>query len=105
MRRVFQRAFALATASAAFAGALLVPFYLVSPFVGYDFMLKAFVISIIGGLGSLPGALLAGLVVGVIEAAGDYFLTASLATALVFGLLLVCLLVRPSGLFGTAPAA
>ena len=45
------------------------------------------------------------LVVGVIEAAGDYFLTASLATALVFGLLLVCLLVRPSGLFGTAPAA
>jgi branched-chain amino acid transport system permease protein len=104
MQRVFQRAFAIATASAAFAGALLVPFYLVNPFVGYDFMLKSFVISIIGGLGSLPGALLAGLLVGVIEAAGDYFLTASLGTALVFGLLVACLLVRPSGLFGTVQA-
>ena len=53
---------------AAFAGAMLVPFYLISPFVGYDFMLKVFVISIIGGLGSLPGAVLAGLMIGVVEA-------------------------------------
>ena len=56
IQRVFIQAFALATAMAAFAGAMLVPFYLINPFIGYDFMLKAFVISIIGGLGSLPGA-------------------------------------------------
>lgn len=102
IRRVFLRAFALATAAAAFAGALLIPFYLVNPFVGYDFMLKSFVIAIIGGLGSLPGALVAGLLVGFIEAAGNFFLTASLGTALVFALLVLFLLVRPSGLFGTA---
>jgi branched-chain amino acid transport system permease protein len=102
--RVFLRAFALATATAAFAGAMVVPFYLVSPFVGYDFMLKAFVISIIGGLGSLPGAVLAGLMIGVVEALGGFFLTASYATALVFAILMLVLLVRPSGLMGSLHA-
>jgi branched-chain amino acid transport system permease protein len=99
--RVFIQAFALSTAMAAFAGAMLVPFYLINPFVGYDFMLKAFVISIIGGLGSLPGAVLAGLIIGVVEALGDFYLTASYATALVFGLLILVLLWRPFGLMGS----
>lgn len=100
IRRVFMRAVALATATAAVAGAIVLPFYLLSPFVGYDFMLKAFVISIIGGLGSLPGALIAGLLVGVIEAVSGLYLDSSLGTALVFSLLIVTLLIRPSGLFG-----
>jgi branched-chain amino acid transport system permease protein len=99
--RVFIQAFALSTAMAAFAGAMLVPFYLINPFVGYDFMLKAFVISIIGGLGSLPGAVLAGLIIGIIEGLGDFYLTASYATALMFGLLILMLLLRPSGLMGS----
>ncbi len=102
--RVFRNAFALATCTAAFAGALLIPFSLVNPFVGHGFMLKSFVIAIVGGLGSLPGALLAGLLVGIIEAGGDFFLTSSLSTALVFGLLMIMLLVRPAGFFGTAKA-
>jgi branched-chain amino acid transport system permease protein len=99
--RVFLQAFALAVAMAAFAGAMLVPFYLINPYVGYDFMLKAFVISIIGGLGSLPGAVIAGLLIGVVEAIAGFYLTASQATALVFGILMVVLLVRPSGLMGS----
>jgi branched-chain amino acid transport system permease protein len=101
IQRVFIQAFALATAMAAFAGAMLVPFYLVNPFIGYDFMLKAFVIAIIGGLGSLPGAVLAGLIIGVVEAFGGFYLTASYATALVFGLLMLVLLFRPAGLMGS----
>jgi len=101
IQRVFIQAFALATAMAAFAGAMLVPFYLINPFIGYDFMLKAFVIAIIGGLGSLPGAVLAGLIIGVVEAFGDFYLTASYATALVFGLLMLVLLFRPAGLMGS----
>jgi branched-chain amino acid transport system permease protein len=100
IRRVFLRAFALATGTAAVAGILLLPFYLVNPFVGHDFMLKAFVIAILGGLGSLPGALVAGLLVGMLEAAGGLFVTASLGNTLVFALLMVVLLVRPWGLFG-----
>jgi branched-chain amino acid transport system permease protein len=62
------------------------------------------VISIIGGLGSVPGAILAGLLIGVVEALGSFFLTASYATALVFGMLMVVLLVRPSGLMGSMHA-
>jgi branched-chain amino acid transport system permease protein len=100
--RVFLLAFALSTAIAAFAGAMVVPFFLISPFSGYDLMLKAFIIAIIGGLGSLPGALFGGLLVGLIEAAGGFFLTASLSTAMVFGLLVVTLLLRPDGLFGVS---
>jgi branched-chain amino acid transport system permease protein len=100
--RVFLQAFALATGLAAFAGAMLVPFYLINPYIGYEFMLKAFVIAIIGGLGSLPGAVLAGLLIGVVEAIGSFYLTASYATALVFGLLMLVLFLRPSGLMGTA---
>jgi branched-chain amino acid transport system permease protein len=99
--RVFLQAFALASAMAAFAGAMLVPFYLINPFVGYDFMLKAFVISIIGGLGSLPGAVVAGLLIGVVEAIASFYLSASQATALVFGILMLVLLLRPSGLMGS----
>jgi branched-chain amino acid transport system permease protein len=102
--RVFRNAFALSTCTAAFAGALIIPFSLVNPFVGHGFMLKSFVIAIVGGLGSLPGALLAGFLVGIIEAGGDFFLTSSLSTALVFGLLMVMLLVRPAGFFGAARA-
>jgi branched-chain amino acid transport system permease protein len=100
--RVFLLAFALSTAIAAFAGAMVVPFFLISPFTGYDLMLKAFIIAIIGGLGSLPGALFGGLLVGLIEAAGGFFLTASLSTAMVFGLLVVTLLLRPDGLFAAS---
>jgi branched-chain amino acid transport system permease protein len=101
IQRVFLQAFALAVAMAAFAGAMLVPFYLITPFIGYDFMLKAFVISILGGLGSLPGAVLAGLLIGLVEALGGFFLTAAYATALVFALLIAVLLLRPSGLMGS----
>lgn len=100
--RVFIGAFALSTALAALAGGLLMPFYLIDPFVGNDFMLRAFVISVIGGFGSVPGALIAGLMVGLIEAAGNLLITSSLANVLVFALLIMTLLFRPWGLFGRA---
>jgi branched-chain amino acid transport system permease protein len=67
-------------------------------------MLKAFIISIIGGLGSLPGAVLAGMLIGVIEAIGSFYLTASYATAMVFTLLMLMLLLRPSGIMGSSRA-
>ncbi len=99
IEKVFRWAFALATATGAMAAGLLLPMYLVSPFVGHDFMLKAFVVAIIGGLGSFPGALFAGLLIGVIEALSGLFIGASLGSAVVFALLLLTLLVRPEGLF------
>lgn len=101
---VFLRAFIISVCSAALAGALIVPFYLVNPYVGHAFILKSFIIAIVGGLGSLPGAFVAGLLVGLLEAAGDFFLTSSFGTAMVFALLILVLLIKPAGLFGTAKA-
>lgn len=100
--RVYLLAFALGTAAAALAGAVMVPFSLVSPFVGHEFMLKAFVIAVIGGLGSVGGALLGGLLIGLVEAGATLFISASLSNAIVFAILIVVLLFRPWGILGQA---
>jgi branched-chain amino acid transport system permease protein len=97
--RLFRTTFALSVAAAALAGAVLTPFYLVSPFVGGELLLKAFVVMVIGGMGNVVGALLGGLIVGVVEAVASVFVTASLGNAIVFALLILILLVRPAGLF------
>ncbi len=95
---VYLWAFAIGTALAAAAGVVMMPFALVSPFVAGDFLMKSFVIAIVGGLGSVPGALVAGLLIGVAEALSGLYLTDSFGNVVVFGILIVTLLVRPSGL-------
>jgi len=100
--RVYLLAFALGTVAAALAGAVMVPFSLVGPFVGDEFMLKAFVIAVVGGLGSVSGALVAGLLIGVVESVSNLYITASLGNAIVFVILIAVLLLRPWGLLGQA---
>jgi branched-chain amino acid transport system permease protein len=92
----------LGTVAAALAGAVIVPFSLVSPFVGNEFMLKAFVIAVIGGLGSVGGALAGGLVIGLVEALSSLWISASLGSAILFAILILVLLCRPWGIFGRA---
>ena len=100
--RVYLFAFALGTVAAALAGAVMVPFALVSPFVGNDFMLKAFVIAVLGGLGSVGGALFGGMLIGLIEAVSSLYISASLGNAIVFAVLIGVLLYRPWGILGQA---
>jgi branched-chain amino acid transport system permease protein len=100
--RVYLLAFALGTVAAGLAGAVMVPFSLVSPFVGNEFMLKAFVIAVLGGLGSVGGALLGGLLIGLIEAVSTLYISASLGNAIVFAVLIAVLLFRPWGILGQA---
>lgn len=100
--RVYLLAFALGTVAAALAGAVMVPFSLVGPFVGDEFMLKAFVIAVVGGLGSVSGGLVAGLLIGLVEAISSLYITASLGNAIVFAILIAVLLFRPWGLLGQA---
>jgi branched-chain amino acid transport system permease protein len=97
--RVFRNTFALSVAAACLAGAVLTPFYLISPFVGNELLLKAFVVMVVGGMGNVAGAWLSGVIVGVVEALAVVFVTASLVNAIVFALLIVILLLRPTGLF------
>jgi branched-chain amino acid transport system permease protein len=102
VRRVYLVSFSLGTVAAALAGAVIVPFSLVSPFVGHEFMLKAFVIAVVGGLGSVAGALVGGLLIGFVEAVTSLYIEASLGNAMVFAILIAVLLFRPWGLLGQA---
>jgi len=72
--------------------------------MGEPLLLRAFVIVILGGLGSIPGALIAGLIIGIVQTLGIAYVSAGMAEAIVFLALFVVILVRPTGLFGQAGA-
>ena len=98
--KIYNTAFGLGTATAGIAAVTLIPFYNVFPTVGVLFDIKGFIIVVLGGLGSIPGALIGGIIVGLIESVGPEFMTATWTEAIVYGLFLIVLFVKPSGLFG-----
>jgi branched-chain amino acid transport system permease protein len=93
-------AFAIGVALAGLAGALLAPLFLVYPTNGAVTTVKGFEIIVIGGLGSIPGALIGGVLLGVVESLGAAFISSPYQNAYGFALVLLILLVRPYGLFG-----
>ncbi|MGN6571012.1 MAG: branched-chain amino acid ABC transporter permease [Pseudolabrys sp.] len=98
--RIKRIAFAISIATASLAGAFLIIIQPVIPSVGRDYIGRIFAICVLGGLGSLPGTLIAALLLGVIESITSTFYGPSWAPAVSFGILLLTLAVRPSGLFG-----
>lgn len=102
VRLVYMVAFGLGIALTASAGALLVMYFPASPTVGFEFIVLMFVIVVAGGLGSVKGALVAGLLIGVIEGLSTVWLPLELQPATIFVLFLLVILLRPQGLFGTA---
>jgi branched-chain amino acid transport system permease protein len=92
--------FALGAAMAGLAGVLMAPTFASDPQLGVRFLIKAFAVIIVGGMGSYPGAIAAALLLGVIEVFGGYFTGAVIGSALLFLLMLAVLLVRPRGLLG-----
>ena len=97
---VYAVTFGLGTACVAVAACLLIPTYYVNPTAGNAFVLIAFTIVVLGGMGSVLGALVSGLIVGVVESLSTIFLGESLGQIGIFLIFIVMLLVRPSGLFG-----
>jgi branched-chain amino acid transport system permease protein len=93
--------FVMSTAIAALAGALLAPITMFSPLMGQAVLIKAFVVVVIGGMGNVSGAVVCGLMLGVLEAVLGRVMTPGLALALIYALLVVALLIRPRGLFGS----
>jgi branched-chain amino acid transport system permease protein len=100
VRRVYAVAFGVGAACVGAAGALVAPLLPFEPATGLSRSVTSFNIVIIGGMGSLPGAFLAGLLVSVAESLGAVLLAPSLKELASFSLLIVILLVRPAGLFG-----
>ena len=93
--------FAIGSALAAVAGVLFVSSYgFVGPYTGSLPGIKAFVAAVLGGIGSIPGAMLGGILLGIIESLSKAYISTNLADAIVFGVLIVVLLVKPSGLLG-----
>jgi branched-chain amino acid transport system permease protein len=98
--RIKRIAFGISIATASLAGAFLIIIQPVIPSVGRDYIGRIFAICVLGGLGSLPGTLIAALLLGVIESITSTFYGPSWAPAVSFGILLLTLAVRPSGLLG-----
>ena len=97
---IYAVTFGLGTACVAIAACLLIPTYYVNPTVGEAFVLIAFTIVVLGGMGSVPGALIGGLLIGVVESLSGLFLGESLGQVGIFLIFIMVLLVRPTGLFG-----
>src|SRR5260370_41772439 len=98
--RVRIATFALGTAMAGLAGVLVAPAFAMDPQLGSRFIIKAFAVIIVGGMGSYPGAIVAALLLGVIEVVGSYFAGAVIGSAFLYLIMLGVLLVRPRGLLG-----
>lgn len=97
---IYALTFGLGTACVAIAACLLIPTFYVNPTVGNAFVLVAFTIVVLGGMGSVLGALVGALLIGVVESLSGLFLGESLGQIGIFVIFIAVLLVRPSGLFG-----
>ncbi|WP_420392357.1 branched-chain amino acid ABC transporter permease [Acuticoccus sp.] len=98
--RIAFAGFMIATGLGALAGVLIAPISVVTPVIGADYLIKGFIAVIVGGLGSVPGAIVGGLFIALIETVGGYYYDPSTATVATFALVIVVLLVRPQGLLG-----
>jgi branched-chain amino acid transport system permease protein len=97
---VYAGTFAFGVALAGLSGVLLAPIYSVFPTMGKDFVLMAFSVVIVGGLGSIKGAVVAGIVLTQIQAIASLYISPSWTDPLVFAIMVAVLMVRPQGLFG-----
>jgi branched-chain amino acid transport system permease protein len=103
VKRLYALTFGLGAVCVAVAGCALTLLIDVTPSLGPQYTLLAFVIVIVGGLGSMLGALVGGVLIGVSEALAGLLISPSAKSMLSFGLLIVVLIVRPQGLFGRKP--
>jgi branched-chain amino acid transport system permease protein len=100
VKHVYAVTFGIGAACLAVAACLLMPFFYVNPRVGNAFVLVAFTIVVLGGMGSVPGALIGGLFIGVVESLSGLYFGDSLGQIGIFLIFILVLLFRPTGLFG-----
>jgi branched-chain amino acid transport system permease protein len=104
VKRLYALTFGLGAACLGAAGAIILLLVDVHPYLAPGYTLLGFVIVIVGGLGSMPGALIGGMLIGASEAIAGFLLVPSLKSAFSFALLILVLLLRPQGLFGRSGA-
>jgi branched-chain amino acid transport system permease protein len=104
VERTFVVTFGIGSALAGLAGVLLAPIYTLSPGIGGNFVLAAFAVVVLGGLGSVAGAYFGGMIVGLVEAFAGFYIDPELKQAIWFLIFLAVLVIRPTGLFGQVGA-
>jgi branched-chain amino acid transport system permease protein len=104
IRQIYLFTFGLGTALVGIAGALLMPIYYVFPTVGGLFVLTAFVVVVLGGLGNMTGAFIGGLVIGLVESYSGFYGATQLKEAVYFVIFILVLLLKPSGFYGIVGA-
>ena len=100
VHRIYILSFGIGAACVGLAAVMIAPLYPTSSNTGTYFVLTAFVVVVLGGLGSIPGAFFGALVIGVIDALSGYYIGSGLREAVVFAIFLLILILKPSGLFG-----
>jgi branched-chain amino acid transport system permease protein len=98
--QIYAITYGVGAALAAAAGSLLIPVMSVNPFLGADLVQRVFIISVLGGLGSPLGALLGGLLLGLVETTSTVFISSSYQELVGFAVFLLVLIFRPQGLTG-----
>ncbi len=100
LKRIYYVAFGIGTACVGAAGTLIAPFFYVNPHVGGIFVITAFVVVVLGGMGNFIGALVGGLIVGLAESVGAAFVPGQLKQFIIYFIFILVLLFKPQGLFG-----
>lgn len=100
LKRIYYVAFGIGTACVGAAGTLTAPFFYVNPHVGGIFVITAFVIVVLGGMGNFIGALVGGLIIGLAESVGAAFIPGQLKQFIIYFIFILVLLFKPEGLFG-----
>jgi branched-chain amino acid transport system permease protein len=99
IRRISWLTFATGSSLAAVAGSLIGPVFAVSPSMGHMEVLKGFVIIILGGMGSIPGAIFGGFILGIAESLGGSYISSLYKDLIPFAVLVIILSLKPEGLF------
>jgi branched-chain amino acid transport system permease protein len=102
VKKTYARVMAISAATASIGGVLVAMSFAIAPSSGTGWLLRAFTVVVIGGLGSLPGTIYGGLIVGLVESIGAVTIGPQYRDLVVFGVLVIILIVRPNGLFKKA---
>jgi branched-chain amino acid transport system permease protein len=104
LNRIYMITFGIGSGLVGIAGGLITPVYYVYPTVGVYFVLTAFVVVVLGGMGNMTGALLGGLIIGIVDSLSGYYIDPSLKETVYYVIFVLVLIFRPSGLMGLVGA-
>ena len=104
LNRIYMITFGIGSGLVGIAGGLITPVYYVYPTVGVYFVLTAFVVVVLGGMGNMMGAFLGGLIIGIVDSVSGYYIDPSLKETVYYVIFVLVLIFRPSGLLGQAGA-